>query len=518
VPGYFLQKKAGLLVILETVKKVLLFNPRAAKHKPRIPNSVLQVAASIDGKFDWAIIDGNREEHPAAKIFHYLRSGAYEYFACTVMPGPQLQQAIPICKSIRESFPDVKIIWGGYFPSNQPKVCLDSGFVDVLINGPGDKCFPELLERWSRGEMNWENIPNLIYQKDGALFKTKKDEIYEQDELPALPYAKLNDLYSMTGYLGKTYLGSKTIAYHSSFGCPFTCSFCAVVPIYNARWKGKSAQLIYKDVKYLKENFAGNAIEFHDNNFFVSEKRTVEFSKLVSNEKMIWWGEGRIDTIDKYSDESLTIMRDAGCRMIFFGAETGNDALLKKMDKGGTQSGAQIVRFAERMKKFGIIPEYSFVLGTPADTEAEVMKQIDEDIAFIRKVKEANPETEIIIYVYSPVPTEGSEMFEKVKASGFRFPEKLEDWISTDWENFDLRKNPLTPWLTAEMIDKIKNFETVLNGYYPTVSDVRLSPFKRKLISLYSSVRYKSKLYAFPIGIKALHKLWKYRQPETEGF
>ena len=81
------------MVILDTVKKVLLFNPRAAKHKPRIPNSVLQVAASIDGKYDWAIIDGNREEHPAAKIFHYLRSGAYEYFACTVMPGPQLQQA-----------------------------------------------------------------------------------------------------------------------------------------------------------------------------------------------------------------------------------------------------------------------------------------------------------------------------------------------------------------------------------------------------------------------------------------
>jgi hypothetical protein len=38
-----------------------------------------------------------------------------------------------------------------------------------------------------------------------------------------------------------------------------------------------------------------------------------------------------------------------------------------------------------------------------------------------------------------------------------------------------MRKNPLTPWLTPEMIDKIRNFETVLNGYYPTVSDIRMS-------------------------------------------
>jgi radical SAM superfamily enzyme YgiQ (UPF0313 family) len=205
--------------------------------------------------------------------------------------------------------------------------------------------------------------------------------------------------------------------------------------------------------------------------------------------------------------------------MIFFGAETGNDALLKKMDKGGTQTGEQIKGFAARMKKFDIIPEYSFVLGTPAATEEEVMKQIDEDIVFIRKIKEINPDTEIIIYVYSPVPTEGSELFNSVKAQGFAFPKKLEDWISPQWENFDLRKNPLTPWLKPYMIDKIRNFETVLNGYYPTVSDVKLSSLKKNTIRLFSSLRYKTQMYSFPYEIKALQKFWlRYRQPEWEGF
>ncbi len=92
---------------------------------------------------------------------------------------------------------------------------------------------------------------------------------------------------------------------------------------------------------------------------------------------MVWWGEGRIDTIDKYSDETLALMHESGCRMIFFGAETGNDSILKKMDKGGTQSGNQIKKFAARMAMFNIIPEYSFVLGTPADTEDESNRQID---------------------------------------------------------------------------------------------------------------------------------------------
>ena len=499
------------------MNKVLLFNPRSGKYKPRIPNSILSVAASIEGFFDYVIVDGNLETDPSVKIFQYVSSGEFSYFGCTSMPGPQLKQAIPISKKIREQYPHIKIIWGGYFPSNQSKVVLESGYVDFIVNGPGEKCFPQLIQALENNTP-YELINNLIYKSGDNIIKTPKDELYDMDILPPLPYEKLNTFYPLHRYLGNSYLGTKTIAYHSSMGCPFKCSFCAVVPVYNARWKGKSAEGIYKDIKYLKDHYGGNAIEFHDNNFFVSEKRTVEFAKLIQGENMEWWGEGRIDTIDKYSDSSLAIMRESGCKMIFFGAETGNDTVLKKMNKGGTQSAAQIRAFAARMAKFDIIPEYSFVLGTPAETEKEVMQQIEQDIAFIKEIKKINSKTEIIIYVYSPVPTEGSDMYKRVLASGFRFPEKLEDWISPHWENFDLRKNPLTPWLTAEMIDKIKDFETVLNGYYPTVSDIRMSQLKRTVLRAISAIRYKTNFYWKPYELKVLQILWKYRQPEIEGF
>ena len=497
--------------------KVLLFNPRSANSKPRIPNSILQIAASIDGVHEYIFVDGNLESDPQKKILNYFKEQKIDIFGCTVMPGPQLKQAIPISKKVKELYPHVKTIWGGYFPSNQPKSVLSSGYIDYIVNGPGDNTFPQLLNA-IKTKSSVDAIKNLIFLKEGQIIKTAKEELLDLDKLTKLPYEKLNEFYPLQKYLGKTYLGKKTIAYHSSFGCPFTCSFCAVVPIYNARWKGKSAQGIYNDIKFLKEKYNGDAIEFHDNNFFVSEKRTVEFAKLIKDEKMVWWGEARIDTMDKYKDESLALIREAGCKMIFFGAETGNDAVLKKMDKGGTQTGEQILKFAERLKKFDIIPEYSFVLGIPSDTEEEVDKQINEDIEFIKKVKAINPNTEIIIYTYSPVPTEGSEMYNNVLASGFKFPETLEDWVSPAWENFDLRKNPLTPWLKPYMIDKIKNFETVLNGYFPTESDIRFKKWQKNIIRTWSGLRYHSGFYKLPYEIKALQKIWKYRQPETEGF
>lgn len=478
--------------------------------------SVLQVAASIDGIYSWTIVDGNREQDPLNKIISQITPHT-KYIGFTVMPGPQLRQAIPFAKSIKQQYPHIKMIWGGYFASNQHKAVLQSGFVDYVINGPGDYAFPALLGALDNNQ-SIDEIENLIFIKNGEIIKTKKAELVNYDDLNPLPYHKLNEIYDINTYLGKTYLGNKTLAYHSSFGCPFTCSFCAVVPIYNAKWKGKSAQGVYEDVKYIKDKWGADSIEFHDNNFFVSEKRVAEFSKLVKDDNLVWWGEGRIDTINKYKDETLALMRESGCKMIFFGAETGNDEVLKKMDKGGTQTGEQIAAFAARMKKFDIIPEYSFVLGIPAETPEQVMKQIDEDIKFIKRIKAINPDTEIIIYVYSPVPTEGSDMYNKVLESGFRFPQKLEDWLNSEWENFDLRKNPLTPWLTPEMIDKIKNFETVLNGYYPTVSDIRMKPYQRKLIKAWSGLRYKNNLFHYPYEIKALQKIWNYRQPEIQGF
>jgi hypothetical protein len=69
------------------------------------------------------------------------------------------------------------------------------------------------------------------------------------------------------------------------------------------------------------------------------------------------------------------------------------------------------------------------------------------------------------------------------------------------------------------MVDKIKNFETVLNGYYPTATDIKISKFQKSMMRYTSALRYHSKIYHYPYEIKAMQKFWlKYRQPELQGF
>src|SRR5689334_4022888 len=110
--------------------KILFFNPRSADNKYSVPNSILQIAASIDHAYDWAVVDGNREHDPYKKIQSWLKTGEFKYVGFTVMPGPQLKQAIPFVRRLKMEFPGIVMIWGGYFSTLQHKVVLNSGCVD----------------------------------------------------------------------------------------------------------------------------------------------------------------------------------------------------------------------------------------------------------------------------------------------------------------------------------------------------------------------------------------------------
>jgi hypothetical protein len=115
------------------------------------------------------------------------------------------------------------------------------------------------------------------------------------------------------------------------------------------------------------------------------------------------------------------------------------------------------------------------------------------------------------------VPQEGT-LYEEAKALGFKFPETLDGWVSGDWREFALRRDPHNPWLNPETRRTVRNFERVLNAYYPTTTDTRLQGARRVALRAISAWRYHSRFYAFPFELRAYHKLVQYQRPETTGF
>ena len=494
---------------------VILLNPQSARHSFRVPNSILTIGAFLEGKYDYYVVDENIDRKAEQTISSYITNRNCKYLGITVMPALQLHRAVAISQSIKSKFPEVNIIWGGYFPSLHPNTVLKSGYVDFVIKGHAELAFPDLIDSLEKisGSKKLSEIGGLSYKENCEIKHNKKADVINPDLIPLLSYEKAE----MEKYLrpGTTFLGPRTMAYHSSVGCPFLCGFCAVAGVYKGRWLGRSAQLVSDDLHFLKKNYNIGAVEFHDNNFFVSEKRCYDISEKILDLNLGWWGEARPDTMMKFTDETWEIMSRAGCKMIFYGAESSSEDILKLMDKGGTQTPVTVLELAERARKFNIIPEFSFVLGSPT---GNIDRDIDNDIKYIREVKKINPDSEIIIYTYSPVNFEDSEMSLAAKMKGFYYPQTLEEWVSPQWANFDLRKNPLTPWLKPHHFKKIRNFEKTLNGYYPTKSDLKIKGWRKTLLRMSSWLRYNTSIYFAPYEVWALQKLLKYRQPEVEGF
>ena len=110
------------LLTLISVKKVILFNPRSARAKHRIPNSILQVGASIHGKFDYVLVDGNLEKDPWMIIKKYLDTGEFGYFGCTVMPAPSSTKQFPIRKEFVTNIQTLKQFGEDTLPLTSTKV------------------------------------------------------------------------------------------------------------------------------------------------------------------------------------------------------------------------------------------------------------------------------------------------------------------------------------------------------------------------------------------------------------
>jgi radical SAM superfamily enzyme YgiQ (UPF0313 family) len=474
-----------------------------------LPLSLLAVAAVLEDAADWVTVDGNLEADPLAAVDRAITETGADVLAVTVMPGPQLKQAVPITRALKARHPHVMTVWGGYFPTQHWDTCLRADYVDLVVRGHGELVFRELLLRIGAGE-DYRDLPGLGFTGSRQEpVSNPNAPIPHPDHLPEFPYDRLD----LTRYVRRTVLGRRTLSHHSSYGCPFFCNFCAVVNMVNGTWRAQSAERVARTARLLRDRAAIDSLEFFDNNFFVHRARTHEFAERIADLELTWWGEGRVDTLLKYEPDTWRLMARSGLQMIFMGAESGSDETLRRMDKGGKMSTDKTLEIAALMKGYGIVPEFSFVLGNPPDPEGDVAVTLE----FIKKLKKVNPASEIIMYMYTPVPLAG-ELFDQAKAQGFAFPTTLEGWCDPAWEEFSQRRSTTMPWVRDRLRRRVRNFERVLNAYYPTSTNPSLTGSKSLILRAASAWRWVTGWYGYPVELRALHRLLAYQRPETTGF
>ena len=171
--------------------------------------------------------------------------------------------------------------------------------------------------------------------------------VEDLDRLPP-PSRDLFDNYSYKKYYSRRF-GYKTSAIMTSRGCPFACDFCSR-PVFGDEFRSRSASKVADEIEEVI-SLGYNRIWFADDCFTLNRKRLIEVCDEIIKRglKIDWECLSRVDTLDS---DIADKMKQAGCVRMFFGMESGNDSILKIMNKQVTTKQAYIA--TQLCKKKGI--------------------------------------------------------------------------------------------------------------------------------------------------------------------
>ena len=487
-----------------------------SRSSARFPLSLLHLSAALDRHGSSQIIDGNVDRDVVGETLRAMEQGGYDAVGISAMGGPQLAPAIAVSKAIRERFPATPIIWGGYFPTLYTETALAAPYVDYAIRGQGEESLPELLAALGKPQSALSNIGGLSWKDGDNMVHNPNRRFSLSDNGLVLPYDKLGD---PRRYLARTFLGRRTAAHQASIGCRFRCTFCGVAAMFGGATQLPAAARLERDLSYLKYELGVDSIQFFDHNFFDREQDMIPLLEVMAKLELPWWCYARADALLNLSESSWKLVRKSRLKMAYIGAESPSGQMLKEIRKGTRPD--QTLQVAELCRRNGVIPELSFMVAPPQNTEEET----EHTFEFIRELKSINPEAEIIVYIYTPLPDSSRHEKDRGKHPGMPlldlngapvvFPKTPEEWTQPQWAAYACHAD--APWLTDALRRRIHDFVTVLRCRFPTVQDMRSPPWAKRSLSAMATWRYRYRRYDRPWELNLANRLVRLRMPQVSG-
>ena len=440
--------------------KIVLYHPQTANQAKGytagahvVPLSLLTVAAwPYKEGYEVVIIDGAIYDDADKAHRDVLEAceGAIIY-GTTGMVGYQVTDGTICSQKVRERYPNIKTIIGGWFASVMPKMELETGLYDAVCMGQGEITFREFVHAVSAGEP-LDDIPGLALWRDGEVVRTGRRPIAKWEDLLNCPWDLLDFEPYRQAQLNQSGMRVTerqprpadwkhdrpvvTMVYHGSFGCPEPCSFCCSPGVTNRGWRAMPADRMLDDIQELNERFDFDVIRFYDANWGVNQKRVRGFCEGMIDRKIDNYFMALMEpfSILHYKPEVIDLMAEAGCYVVNIGAEAGSDPMMEKIGKH-TQ-GDDNLDAAVELAKRGITSYLTYIIGFPYETTESMYATIDQ----ARRIRAASPLAHPWIWIYQPIP--GTPMYDQSLEQGFIPPNDLFGWgdfgeyhISPTWPN-----------------------------------------------------------------------------------
>ncbi|RJP80618.1 MAG: radical SAM protein [Candidatus Zixiibacteriota bacterium] len=349
---------------------------------------------------------------------------------------PSLNFDLTIPPQAREVLPGVKIAAFGIHAGTLPdEVFAMTGALDFIVRGEPEMTIADLADALA-GKLPLEQVAGLSRRVDGAVQHTPdRGFIPVLDEMPYPAW----DLVNLENYQ-LPFSGRRFLMVTTARGCPYDCVYCVAQSYYGKKIRARKPARIVDELEHMGAQYGVKDFFFWSESFTIIRAAIKELCReiLRRNLKVRWVCNSRVDNIDL---ELLELMKQAGCWMISYGIESGEQAILDAIKKDITIK--QVQEAVRLTRKVGFQIAGHFVLGLPGETPATLKKtynfacSLDLDYAQF--------------YCASPWP--GSEFYRMAVESG---------WLaSTDWEQYEQDHSVTNyPGLPAEEITRFRNWAT----------------------------------------------------------
>lgn len=378
------------------------------------PVGLCYLAASLEKAGYRPEIFDSLNQNPIEAFAEKIKNNDYDAIGFGVVT-PSFASTNLLASMVKKNSKKTRVFVGGAHPTIiGPKLLKDMPDVDIAIFQEGEATIVELVQFLEK-DRPLDQVKGIAFRSAGGeIISTGfRELIKDLDDIP-FPARHLVNMKKYVPTPGQ-FFKLPVLSMVASRGCAFRCAYCVNDQVW-PRYRVRSAKNVADEMEFLKKEYGAKEIKFLDGAFSTNRQRTIEICEEILRRDLglLWRCETRVDLVDP---ELLRLMRKSGCRSISFGFESGDDEILKKMNKKTTTEQAR--KAVAWCKEAGIQAKGFFMLNYPGDT-------IESTERTIRFSRELNLD---FVGFNMTTPYPGTKLYEEVEKN-YKVNEKY--WRATD--------------------------------------------------------------------------------------
>ena len=332
-------------------------------------------AACLEQGHDVQIFDANVEKNPLQKLPKLMEKFQPDVIGIS-FTSLLSESSHYTARLVKKILPSAFVVAGGYHPTIQPLEVMNDINFDAVVVGEGEITFLEWLKVYASKDRDYSSIKGLVFRKNSQVIVNCARELIPDLDSPPFP---AYSLLPIARYNSMVSTRSPYVTFIRSRGCPFNCIFCGVQRMFGKKYRVQSPHKTISEIDRLIKEFKIKEILFKDSDFLIDRNNVVKLCRLLIERKfdLIWSCNGRVDMID---EETALLMKQAGCKMITYGLESGNQRILNILRKDFTLE--QVIKAIQITKSAKIQVTLNIILGAPLETK----KTAQETMAFVKQL------------------------------------------------------------------------------------------------------------------------------------